>query len=348
MFSYTTSPSQHIDVRMEEESPQVPCITIEDDDNVEDNVEDDIIVLEVKNVESSSKTNNSTMPQPKKNNYELEMDLIKTLISSGEDVPVKYKTFFEMSKNWKPQLDPTIILAAWKRILGIQTKHMMTEGTLFSASIPDDTDSQDSVSTIVLDTDSISESEDTETDIKFTDPAMNNSQQNISIDLDSETSEEVQVEHGNFDHLAIHATQPEDKALHELNSKVNKERLSSKSSVDSQAVLAGSKKEVVQLNQTEKKSKRKRKSDANDAKGKKKSGKNKAKKKRKSDTNNDDYYEHKKLYWSTDEYKNFLIKQKKLIYEEKKKLALKQVEKLHNRMVDLLIPKYFNRNLNFD
>ncbi|KAG8281716.1 hypothetical protein J6590_053704 [Homalodisca vitripennis] len=248
-----------------------------------------------------------------------------------------------MAKKLRPATEPKIILAAWKRIVGQQSTKSLTKGTLFywpwpsledtdsqdsdsiisegtyySGSITEDTDSQDTFSPITIDTDSMSDTENT-------------------------TAKEENVVCGNADHLEIiHVSDSEEKALHELNSEIYNKGLSANSSVESQA---GCNKKVVQLNQNEKINKRKRKSGASDGKRKRKSDASGSKKKRKIDAYDGDLCEHTKLYLSTNEYKNFLFEQKKLIYAEKKKLAHKQMAKLHDRMVDLFIPKYFNKNL---
>ncbi|XP_046683599.1 uncharacterized protein LOC124369597 isoform X3 [Homalodisca vitripennis] len=68
------------------ERSQVPCIVIEDDD--------DVILVEDENEKPSSSTYSGGMPRPKKTDYELEMDLLQTLLDTGERVPIKYKLFF--------------------------------------------------------------------------------------------------------------------------------------------------------------------------------------------------------------------------------------------------------------
>uniref|UniRef100_A0A1B6J066 Uncharacterized protein n=1 Tax=Homalodisca liturata TaxID=320908 RepID=A0A1B6J066_9HEMI len=308
-----------------EERSQVPCILIEDDD--------DIILVEDENEKPSSSTYSGGMPRPKKTDYELEMDLLQTLLDTGERVPIKYKLFCDMAKKLRPATETKIILAAWKRIVGQQSKKTLTKGTLFNWNWPslEDTDSQDSDSIISGGTYySGSITEDTDSQDTFSPKTIDTDSMS---DTENTTAKEENIECGNADHLEIiHISDSEEKALHELNSN---------SSVESQA---GSKKKVVQLNQNEKTNKRKRKSGASDGKRKRKSDASDSKKKRKIDAYDGDLCEHTKLYLSTNEYKNFLYEQKKLIYAEKKKLAHKQMAKLHDRMVDLFIPKYFNRN----
>ncbi|KAG8281718.1 hypothetical protein J6590_053706 [Homalodisca vitripennis] len=75
------------DLKMGERS-QVPCIVIEDDD--------DVILVEDENEKPSSSTYSGGMPRPKKTDYELEMDLLQTLLDTGERVPIKYKLFFSL------------------------------------------------------------------------------------------------------------------------------------------------------------------------------------------------------------------------------------------------------------
>uniref|UniRef100_A0A1B6MFH9 Uncharacterized protein n=1 Tax=Graphocephala atropunctata TaxID=36148 RepID=A0A1B6MFH9_9HEMI len=289
----------------------VPCVTIDSDDDV----------VEISGNTLCMPIEEDTLVQ--------KLLLFRKLQSSGKKIPLAFGHFYKMAKEYCFEVKNSIVISAYKDLLALQEERTTNDITVCEA--PPSGEAASNLSSTV-------ESQEDDSDIEITfhrepriSTAMKPENQEYSDTWSSDVLDIVDLtEDIGKDTEVIHAARGVLVTTANANNKKNQCKTRSSASP------ACDKSQHKRISSHKTRSHTGNKANIN------------RKKRKSSDKTDHSYSEQDKLLLNSFEYKRFISEQKKLIHVEKQELARKQRQILYNRLVDMIIPKYFNKNPNLD